>query len=145
MHDTPQRELFDRTVRTFSHGCVRVQNPGRFAEVLLEEDKGWSASRVREMMERGGNVEVTLTKQIPVHISYFTAVASEDGQVRSLPDIYGHDRRVAAALAGRPIPPEPAQSLDPVPPPRQDAKEVRRGKRNHDPAGEDLFSALFGN
>jgi murein L,D-transpeptidase YcbB/YkuD len=143
MHDTPQRELFDKTVRTFSHGCVRVQNPGRFAEVLLEEDKGWSASRVRDMMERGGNVEVTLTKQIPVHVGYFTAVASEDGQVRSLPDVYGHDRRVAAALTGRPMPLESVQSLDPAPP-RQEVKEARRGKQ-YNPAGEDFFSALFGN
>ena len=148
MHDTPQRELFEKTVRTFSHGCVRVQNPGRFAEVLLEEDKGWAAPRVRDMMAKGGNVEVTLTKQIPVHIAYFTTVASEDGQVRSFPDIYGHDRRVASALAGRPIPLEPAQSLDPVAQsleqPRQEAKQARRGKR-YDPGQEDFFSALFGN
>jgi L,D-transpeptidase YcbB len=143
MHDTPQRELFDKTVRTFSHGCVRVQNPGRFAEVLREEDKGWSASRVRDMMAKGGNVEVALTKQIPVHIAYFTTMASEDGQVQSFPDVYGHDRRVASALAGRPIPLEPAQSLEPALP-TQEAKEVRRGKR-YDPKQEDLFSALFGN
>ena len=151
MHDTPQRELFDRTVRTFSHGCVRVQNPGRFAEVLLEEDKGWPASRVRDMMAKGGNVEVTLTKQIPVHIAYFTTVVSEDGQVRSFPDIYGHDKRVAAALSGRPMPLEPAQSLDPVqqsldpaPPSKQAVKDARRSKR-YDPGQEDLFSSLFGN
>ena len=92
---------------------------------------------------------VTLAKQIPVHIAYFTTVASEDGQVRSLPDIYGHDRRVAAALSGRPIPLEPAQSLDPAqqsldPAPAKQGKEVRRGKR-YDPAQEDFFSALFGN
>jgi murein L,D-transpeptidase YcbB/YkuD len=148
MHDTPQRELFDKSVRTFSHGCVRVQDPGRFAEVLLEEDKGWSAARVRDMMAKGGNVEVTLTKQIPVHIGYFTMVASEDGQVRSFPDVYGHDRRVAAALGGRPLPLEPVQSLEPAQafdsgPPKEEAK-VRRGKR-YDPKQEDLFSALFGN
>jgi len=151
MHDTPQRELFDKSVRTFSHGCVRVQNPGRFAEVLLEEDKGWSAARVRDMMAKGGNVEVTLTKQIPVHIAYFTTVASEDGQVRSFPDIYGHDKRVASALAGRPMPLEPVQSLDPESqslvegaPSKQAVKEARRSKR-YDPKQEDLFSALFGN
>jgi L,D-transpeptidase YcbB len=151
MHDTPQRELFDRTVRTFSHGCVRVQNPGRFAEVLLEEDKGWSTSRVRDMMAKGGNVEVTLTKQIPVHIAYFTTVVSEDGQVRSFPDIYGHDKRVAAALSGRPMPLEPAQSLDaaqqsldPAPPSKQAVKDAPRSKR-YDPGQEDLFSSLFGN
>jgi L,D-transpeptidase YcbB len=151
MHDTPQRELFDKAVRTFSHGCVRVQNPGRFAEVLLEEDKGWSASRVRDMMARGGNVEVTLTKQIPVHIAYFTTVVFEDGQVRSFPDVYAHDKRIAAALSGRPMALEPVQSLDPATQSfdqalsKQDVKEVRRGGKRYDPKQEDFFSALFGN
>ncbi len=149
MHDTPQRELFDKSVRTFSHGCVRVQNPGRFAEVLLEEDRGWPASRVRDMMGKGGNVEVTLQKQLPVHIGYFTMVASDDGQVRSFPDIYGHDKRVAAALAGRPLPLEPVQSLDPTSlqddaKETREAKEVRRAKR-FNTNQEDFFSALFGN
>ncbi|MBO0763655.1 MAG: L,D-transpeptidase family protein [Hyphomicrobiaceae bacterium] len=145
MHDTPQRELFDKTVRTFSHGCMRVQNPGRLAEVLLEEDKGWSEAHVRELMERGGNNEVVLTKRIPVHITYFTTVASEDGQVKSFPDIYGHDKRVALALAGRPLPLEPpslptAESM----PTKQEVMEVRRG-RPADQSKQDLFSSLFGN
>jgi murein L,D-transpeptidase YcbB/YkuD len=147
MHDTPQRELFDKTVRTFSHGCVRVQNPGRLAEVLLEEDKGWSAARVRDLMAQGGNVEVTLTKQIPVHITYFTTVASEDGQVRSFGDVYGHDRRVAAALSGRPLPLEPPSSTSPVadaPPVRPDPKESRRQQRRYG-GNDDVFSGLFGN
>jgi hypothetical protein len=122
-----------------------VQNPGRFAEVLLEEDKGWPASRVRDLMAKGGNVDVTLTKQIPVHITYFTMVASEDGQVRSFPDVYGHDRRVAAALNGRPMPlePPPTHTVEGVPI-KQEVKEARRQKK-YDPSQEDLFSALFGN
>jgi murein L,D-transpeptidase YcbB/YkuD len=143
MHDTPQRELFEKTVRTFSHGCVRVQNPGRLAEVLLDEDKGWSNARVREMMAQGGNVEVSLTKQIPVHITYFTTVAAEDGQVRSFPDVYGHDKRVAAALAGRPLPLEPPQKLDTTET-GLEAKESRRPRR-YDQSKEDAFSGLFGN
>jgi murein L,D-transpeptidase YcbB/YkuD len=145
MHDTPQRELFDKTVRTFSHGCVRVQNPGRFAEVLLEEDKGWSAARVRDLMAKGGNVEVTLGKQIPVHITYFTTVVSEDGQVKSFPDVYGHDKRVAAALTGRPmaLEPPPTYTVEGVPI-KQEVKEARRQKK-YDPGQEDFFSALFGN
>jgi murein L,D-transpeptidase YcbB/YkuD len=146
MHDTPQRELFEKTVRTFSHGCVRVQNPGRFAEVLLEEDKGWSAARVRDLMAQGGNVEVTLTKQIPVHIAYFTMVAAEDGQVRSLPDVYGHDKRVAAALSGRPMPVEPPPPTADYAPAKQEVKEARRQQRRYyEPGNADPFSALFGN
>ena len=144
MHDTPQRELFEKTVRMFSHGCIRVHNPGRLAEILLEEDKGWSAARVRELMAQGAegiSYEATLTKQIPVHITYFTTIAGEDGQVRSFGDIYGHDRRVAAALAGRPLPLEPPSSSSPAA--KQDAREVRRQRPYAQ--SNDVFTGLFGN
>ena len=60
MHDTPQRELFEQPRRMYSHGCMRVQNPGRLAEVLLAEDKGWPAEQVRGMLAQGYNNEVQL-------------------------------------------------------------------------------------
>ena len=101
MHDTPQRELFERPVRTFSHGCIRVHNPGRLAELMLAEDKGWPAEQVRGLLAQGYNNEVPLQRQIPVHVTYFTAVAGEDGQVSYFGDIYGHDNRVLAALGGK--------------------------------------------
>jgi murein L,D-transpeptidase YcbB/YkuD len=144
MHDTPQRELFERTTRTFSHGCIRVHNPGRLAEVLLEEDKGWSAARVKEHMSQGAqgvSYEVTLTKQIPVHITYFTMIVGEDGQMRSFADIYGHDARVSAALAGRPMPLEPAAVATKQP--KRDAKEARRPRPYAQ--SNDFFTGLFGN
>jgi murein L,D-transpeptidase YcbB/YkuD len=143
MHDTPQRELFEKTVRTFSHGCIRVHNPGQFAEVLLREDKGWPAERVRQLMARGAegmSHDVTLTRQVPVHTTYFTMIAGEDGQVRSFGDIYGHDRRIAAALTGRPLPLEPASDATPT---RQEAKERRR--RPYAQNTDDFFTGLFGN
>jgi L,D-transpeptidase YcbB len=105
MHDTPQRELFARGVRTFSHGCIRVQNPQRLAEILLAEDKGWSAAQVGSLLadrDINYNKEIRLTRKIPVHVTYFTAVADDNGSVRLFDDIYGHDERVAAALEGRP-------------------------------------------
>jgi L,D-transpeptidase YcbB len=147
MHDTPQRELFEKGVRMFSHGCVRVHNPGRLAEVLLEEDKGWSPARVRELMDNGAvgiSHDVTLTKQIPVHITYFTAVVGEDGEVRSFGDVYGHDRRVAAALTGRPMPLEPPPVSAVTADAKQDPREARR-KRPYTPNNNDIFSGLFGN
>jgi murein L,D-transpeptidase YcbB/YkuD len=137
MHDTPQRELFTRDVRTFSHGCIRVQNPGRLAELLLAEDKGWSASHVQNLLSQGYNNEVTLTRQIPVHVTYFTAVAGEDGQIRHFGDIYGHDNRTWMALSGRPLPLEllPSDSA---------AREVRRPKP-YKQTNNDFFQGLFGN
>jgi L,D-transpeptidase YcbB len=143
MHDTPQRELFNHSVRTFSHGCMRVFNPGRFAEVLLEEDKGWSAGHVKNLMSQGGNNTVTLTKTIPVHTTYFTVFVGDDGQVKSFGDFYGHDNRVARALAGHPLPLEPA-SVETVSA-RDAAKEARRRQYEQQSNNNNFFSGLFGN
>jgi murein L,D-transpeptidase YcbB/YkuD len=136
MHDTPQRELFERPVRLFSHGCIRVQDPGRLAEILLEADKGWSAAQVRALLAQGYNNEITLNTQIPVHVTYFTAVAGEDGTVAYHPDVYGHDSRVLAALSGRPLPLEPAAG-------EETARNFRPGKYKQ--TSNDFFGGLFGN
>jgi L,D-transpeptidase YcbB len=101
MHDTPERHLFGGATRVFSHGCMRVQNPVRLAEVLLEHDKGWGTDKVQEYVRRGG--EIKLTTPIPVHITYFTAVVDDDGKVHYRPDVYGLDGRVASALEGRAV------------------------------------------
>ncbi|MEQ1578281.1 MAG: L,D-transpeptidase family protein [Hyphomicrobium sp.] len=95
MHDTTQKNLFGQSFRALSHGCIRVQNPIRFAEVLLNEDRGWSPDRVRQSMGQG---DITLNKKIPVHITYFTAVADDAGKVSTFGDLYGHDSRISSAL-----------------------------------------------
>jgi murein L,D-transpeptidase YcbB/YkuD len=144
MHDTPQRELFDKQVRTFSHGCIRVHNPGRLAEILLEEDKGWSAAYVRGLLAQGYNNEVTLEKQIPVHVTYFTAVAGEDGSVQHFGDVYGQDNRLAAALAGRPAPLEPPAMGGPEDVQRE-AAAAKKPLKAYKQTSNDFFGGLFGN
>jgi murein L,D-transpeptidase YcbB/YkuD len=136
MHDTPQRELFEQTRRTFSHGCMRVQNPERLAELILTEDKGWSAEQVRGLLAQGYNNEVQLTHEIPVHVTYFTAAVGDGGQVSYYGDIYGYDSRMSAALGGRPLPPEVVASSDEPP------RDPRRGRPQRQ---SDFFSGLFGN
>jgi L,D-transpeptidase YcbB len=101
MHDTPERHLFGGAVRAFSHGCMRVQNPIKLAEVLLAHDKGWSSDKVQQYAQRGG--EIKLDTPIPVHISYFTAVADDNGKVSYFGDIYGLDSRLAGALTGQAV------------------------------------------
>jgi murein L,D-transpeptidase YcbB/YkuD len=101
MHDTPERHLFGGTSRVFSHGCMRVQNPVRLAEVLLAHDKGWSTDQVQEYVRRGG--EIKLTTPIPVHVTYFTAVVDDAGKLHYRPDVYALDGRVASALEGRAV------------------------------------------
>lgn len=150
MHDTTQKDLFSRTVRNYSHGCMRVQNPRRFAEVLLAEDKGWSAAQVDRYYESSAQAEVRLDKSIPVHVTYFTAVVADDGTVKTYGDIYGHDSRISAALLGKPIHfNAPRGGDDEVAaiesrPSRRQPREQRTRKPRPPQTLADIFSALYG-
>ncbi len=101
MHDTPQRNLFAQSFRALSHGCIRVDQPRKFAEVLLAEDQGFSTDRVADMYAGGG--QVTLSKPVPVYLTYFTARVEADGKVALYGDIYGHDERLMSAIQGRAV------------------------------------------
>jgi murein L,D-transpeptidase YcbB/YkuD len=104
LHDTQSKGLFDATQRTFSHGCVRVRNPQRLAEVLLGIDKGWAPDEVAKLIKvKGDPVEngVQLDQHIPVHITYFTAQVDDDGDITTEPDVYGHEKRITQALEGK--------------------------------------------
>ncbi len=145
MHDTPERGLFSRADKAFSHGCMRVQNPRRLAEVLLAEDKGWSSAQVGHAIAGGSTQEVTLAKQIPVHVTYFTAVVDDDGRLKTYGDIYGHDSRISSALEGRPI-----RLIAQADPSARAEREVRRSavkasRPSNDGGLATLFSGLFGN
>ena len=95
MHDTPLRKLFAARKRAFSHGCVRVDDPFRFAETVLGD--GWSESRVKKLIG-GKERTVYLPKPLPVYLEYFTAFVDEAGALQLRDDIYGYSRRVKAAL-----------------------------------------------
>ncbi len=102
MHDTPNKNLFDEASRPFSHGCMRVRNPRRMAEILLYEDKGWDAAKIAELLATGpDNNEVQIEKKIGVHITYFTAWVDEKGELQTARDVYGHEKRITQALEGR--------------------------------------------
>jgi L,D-transpeptidase YcbB len=102
MHDTPTKSLFDATQRTFSHGCIRVRNPVRLAEVLLAEDQGWEPNKIAALIKSGPlNNNVPLTKNIPVHITYFTAWVDDTGKLNTRPDVYGHEARIQLGLEGK--------------------------------------------
>jgi murein L,D-transpeptidase YcbB/YkuD len=104
MHDTLERDkyMFNAAQRTYSHGCMRVGNPLGLAELLLREDKGWDAAHVAEIFKTGPlNNEIALDKKIPVHTTYFTAWVSDDGKLHTVPDVYGHERRIIQALDGK--------------------------------------------
>jgi len=102
MHDTVDKWMFGRRARTLSHGCLRLRNPMRMAELVLLEDKGWDAARVDDVMRTGPRSnEIVINHKIPVHLVYFTARVDDDGKVRSFQDVYGHEKRITQALEGK--------------------------------------------
>jgi murein L,D-transpeptidase YcbB/YkuD len=105
MHDTPasERDLFAKTYRGLSHGCMRVADPHRLAAILLAQDKGWSEQHVRGLLN-GGTQEVKLSTRIPVHMTYFTAMVDRQGNLETFGDLYGIDTRMGAILFGKNVP-----------------------------------------
>ena len=102
LHDTPSKSLFNENVRAYSHGCMRVRDPLKLAEVILSNDKGWTRAQVdKQAMSGPDNTEVKLATPIPVHITYFTAWVDEDGKLQTVNDIYGHEPRIHLGLEGK--------------------------------------------
>jgi L,D-transpeptidase YcbB len=97
LHDTSSRSLFVKDKRAFSHGCVRVDNPYKFAEIVMGADNGWTEDRVRSLVGKREQ-RIDLKEKIPVHIAYFTAYVDDEGQLKLVDDVYGYDRKVISAL-----------------------------------------------
>ena len=98
LHDTNARALFGNDKRAFSHGCVRVDQPFKLAEVVLGKDAGWSEARVKKMVG-GTERTIMLPTPLPIHITYFTAYVDDHGALNLRDDIYGYSARVKSALA----------------------------------------------
>jgi len=99
MHDTPAQRVFGQTRRDASHGCIRLADPVGLAQLLLADQPRWTESRIRDAMSRTSPLYVQLPLPRPVFILYATAMATQDGETRFYPDIYGFDddllRRIA--------------------------------------------------
>jgi murein L,D-transpeptidase YcbB/YkuD len=105
LHDTPARELFAKTVRMFSSGCIRIEKPLDLALYCLREDPRWTRESISIAMNRTSEETVHFPEKIRIHLLYWTAWVDEDGTVHFRDDIYGRDRRLASALFEEP--PEP--------------------------------------
>ena len=97
LHDTPTRALFANVTRAYSHGCVRLDQPFKFAEVVLGKENGWTEERARKLIG-GKNETIHLPRPIDIHIGYYTAFVDETGKLQLREDIYGHSAKVRAAL-----------------------------------------------
>lgn len=102
LHGTPARELFARSRRDFSHGCVRVADPPALAQWLLKDQPAWTPETIAAAMNDTRTQQVNLTAPVPVLLYYLTALVSpDDGQLRFAADIYGHDAALERRLAMR--------------------------------------------
>jgi L,D-transpeptidase YcbB len=90
-HDTPEKGLFEKDKRAYSHGCIRLSDPVKMANWLLENDPQWTPKKINEAMNSGKEKFVKLKKPVPVIITYYTAWVDENGQLNFRDDIYGHD------------------------------------------------------
>ncbi|MBM4205218.1 MAG: hypothetical protein FJ194_13880 [Gammaproteobacteria bacterium] len=95
LHDTPVRELFARSERSFSSGCIRVEQPLDLAALLLEDQPGYSRSEIDTLLASGEKRTVFLREPLPVLLQYLTAAEPESGQFRFHRDIYNRDARGA--------------------------------------------------
>ncbi|WP_148209784.1 L,D-transpeptidase family protein [Azorhizobium caulinodans] len=114
LHDTPSKALFANDRRAYSHGCIRVQDPLKFAEVIFNigmPGQGWTDEKIGKMLG-GAERYLTLKQRIPVHLVYFTTFVDDSGRLVSREDVYGTNAKVKEALgldgeqkvAGRAVP-----------------------------------------
>jgi murein L,D-transpeptidase YcbB/YkuD len=101
LHDTPSDSLFARASRSFSHGCVRLEQPEKLAEYVLRDQPDWTPERIRDAMHAGEERVVKLKKAIPVYLGYWTARVTPDHQVQFRKDVYGIDANQSAKLTER--------------------------------------------
>jgi murein L,D-transpeptidase YcbB/YkuD len=102
-HDTPDKNLFAYDKRAYSHGCMRVQDPQKYAEVLLSlvrPNDGYTLERIKRMIDAGGEQDIQLPTYIPVNLTYQTAFVDDDGKLQFRDDVYGRDRQLLAILKG---------------------------------------------
>ncbi|UWQ60271.1 L,D-transpeptidase family protein [Leisingera caerulea] len=98
LHDTPQKSLFAREVRAFSHGCIRLAQPFEFAYALLARQTEDPKAFFHRILNSGRETKVDLEQKVPVHIIYRTAVVSSKGRAEFRRDVYGRDAKIWAAL-----------------------------------------------
>lgn len=100
LHDTPAKSLFLKARRSFSHGCIRVEDPLALGEAVLAKSEGWTRARIEAAIASGERTIVTLDQPLPVHVSYLTAWVNKDGSVHFRDDVYGRDTALSDALLG---------------------------------------------
>jgi murein L,D-transpeptidase YcbB/YkuD len=98
IHDTPAHDQFKQMKRTFSSGCIRIEDSVALAEYLLRDHPQWSPQKLRIAIESGIPQIIQLNEPVPVHIVYWTTWTDKNSQVHFREDVYGRDRKLDQAL-----------------------------------------------
>jgi murein L,D-transpeptidase YcbB/YkuD len=98
LHDTPNRELFNLANRSFSHGCIRIAEPAKMAQYLLQDQPEWTPEKIDSAMNGAKEKWVTVKNPVSVFICYLTAWVDGEGKLNFRKDIYGHDKKMADKL-----------------------------------------------
>jgi L,D-transpeptidase YcbB len=93
-HDTPAKDLFAKNKRAYSHGCIRLSEPEKMAQYLLQNDPSWNEMKIAEAMNAGEERYVKLKEPVEVFITYYTAWVDENGKLNFREDIYSHDEKI---------------------------------------------------
>ncbi len=145
-HDTPDKHLFAHAKRAYSHGCMRVQDPLKYGEMLLSivrPGEGYTQDRLHKMFG-GSEVNINFPTFLPVHLTYQTAFVDDEGKLQIRDDVYGRDARLLAILKG------PERKVADVPVERArggSGKPVRAPAGvfwGGGPSGPSFFERLFG-
>jgi murein L,D-transpeptidase YcbB/YkuD len=98
LHDTPHRELFAKSMRATSSGCIRVENPLQLVELLFNDPVRWSSEGIQKQLANGKTENIRLPVRVPVLLAYWTVDLSKEGRVAFKPDVYGYDSPVLRQL-----------------------------------------------
>lgn len=100
IHDTPYKYLFEKTTRSFSSGCIRIEDPIKFADYLLRDDgKVGNDKNITDLIASGvANKNIFLSKPLKVYINYWTVWEDDEGRLQFRDDVYGYDRGLAGML-----------------------------------------------
>ncbi len=97
-HDTPAKALFSKDKRAYSHGCIRLSDPLKMAEYLLQDNSEWTPEKIQEAMDSGNQQVVKVKDPVPVFITYYTAWVDENNQLNFRDDIYKKDAEIAGKM-----------------------------------------------
>jgi murein L,D-transpeptidase YcbB/YkuD len=98
LHDTPSRDLFSKSMRDFSSGCIRIERPLELADILLRQNSSWDLERLQTAIQKDSEETLLLKEKMPIHILYWTTWAGEDGTINFRKDLYKRDDALISAL-----------------------------------------------